>query len=130
MTREEILPQIVANVGEAVARYKDSALNLGVLRELANDLETPGVDVFLASMPGTPSRVLDLLMQHNNPEVIRLLVQNPNLHAKLAAHPDATVRKLVAESRRLIREAITRGLVKPHDPETSNKHMKYVPAWA
>ena len=116
MTREEILPQIVANVGEAVARYKDSALNLGVLRELANDLETPGVDVFLASMPGTPSRVLDLLMQRNNPEVIRLLVQNPNLHAKLAAHPDAAVRKLVAESRRLT-PATAQQLAKDEAPE-------------
>ena len=78
-----------------------SEIGLGVLRELANDLETPGVDVFLASMPGTPTRVLDLLIQRNNPEVIRLLAQNPNLHTKLSTHPDAAVRRLVAENRRL-----------------------------
>ena len=102
MTREEILQQIATNLGEAVQRGLHSEIGLGVLRELANDLETPGVDVFLASMPGTPTRVLDLLMQRNNPEVIRLLAQNPNLHAKLATHPDAAVRRLVAENRRLV----------------------------
>lgn len=102
MTREEILQQIATNLGEAVQRGLHSEIGLGVLRELANDLETPGVDVFLASMPGTPTRVLDLLMQRNNPEVIRLLALNPNLHAKLATHPDAAVRRLVAENRRLV----------------------------
>lgn len=101
MTREEILQEIADNLGEAVQHGLHSEIGLGVLRELANDLDTPGVDVFLASMPGTPSRVLDLLMQRNNPEVIRLLAQNPNLHAKLAAHPEATTRRRIAENRRL-----------------------------
>ena len=31
---------------------------------------------------------------------------------------------------RLIKEALERKLVKPFDPETSNKYMKYVPIWA
>lgn len=31
---------------------------------------------------------------------------------------------------RLIREAVARKMVKPHDPQTSNKYMKYVPFWA
>ena len=31
---------------------------------------------------------------------------------------------------RLIKEALDRQLVKPFDPETSNKYMKYVPIWA
>ncbi|MBR4124992.1 MAG: hypothetical protein IKR13_02205, partial [Victivallales bacterium] len=101
MTREEILQQISTDPAQAVQLYQNSDLGLGVLRELANDLETPGVDVFLASMPGTPSRVLDILIQRNNPEVIRLLAQNPALHTKLAAHPDAMVRQLIAENRRL-----------------------------
>lgn len=31
---------------------------------------------------------------------------------------------------RLIREAVTAGIIKPLDPSTSNKHMKYIPNWA
>ena len=31
---------------------------------------------------------------------------------------------------RLIKEAVSIGLIKPLDPETSNKYMKYIPAWA
>lgn len=31
---------------------------------------------------------------------------------------------------RLIKEAVERGLIKPLDPNTSNKYMKYVPYWA
>ena len=31
---------------------------------------------------------------------------------------------------RLIKEAVSLGLIKPLDPETSNKYMKYIPAWA
>ena len=83
MTREEILQEIADNLGEAVQHGLHSESGLGVLRELANDLDTPGVDVFLASMPGTPSRVLDLLMQRNNPEVIRLLAQTDELNRQL-----------------------------------------------
>ena len=30
---------------------------------------------------------------------------------------------------RLIKEAVTKGLIKPLDPTTSNKYMKYVPFW-
>ena len=31
---------------------------------------------------------------------------------------------------RLIKEAVSIGLIKPLDPETSNKYMKYIPTWA
>ena len=31
---------------------------------------------------------------------------------------------------RLIREAVAAGLIKPLDPTTSNKYMKYIPNWA
>ncbi len=31
---------------------------------------------------------------------------------------------------RLIKEAVTKGIIKPLDPATSNKYMKYVPFWA
>lgn len=31
---------------------------------------------------------------------------------------------------RLIKEAVSRRLIKPFDPDTSNKYMKYVPVWA
>ena len=31
---------------------------------------------------------------------------------------------------RLIKEAVERGFIKPFDPNTSNKYMKYVPVWA
>ncbi len=31
---------------------------------------------------------------------------------------------------RLLKEALARHLIKPFDPEASNKYMKYVPAWA
>ena len=31
---------------------------------------------------------------------------------------------------RLIKEAVEKGLIKPFDPETAPKHMKYVPFWA
>ncbi len=31
---------------------------------------------------------------------------------------------------RLIKEAVASGLIKPLDPTTSNKYMKYIPAWA
>ena len=31
---------------------------------------------------------------------------------------------------RVIRDTIDAGLIKPHDPDTSPRYMKYVPAWA
>lgn len=31
---------------------------------------------------------------------------------------------------RLIKEAVAAGIIKPLDPSTSNKHMKYIPNWA
>ena len=31
---------------------------------------------------------------------------------------------------RLIKEAMAEGIIKPLDPTTSNKYMKYVPVWA
>ena len=31
---------------------------------------------------------------------------------------------------RLIKEAVSRRMIKPFDPETSNKYMKYIPIWA
>lgn len=31
---------------------------------------------------------------------------------------------------RLIKEAVNKNLIKPLDPTTSNKYMKYIPVWA
>jgi len=31
---------------------------------------------------------------------------------------------------RLIKEAVNKGLIKPLDPDTAPKHMKYIPYWA
>ena len=31
---------------------------------------------------------------------------------------------------RLIKEAVNAKLIKPLDPTTSNRYMKYIPAWA
>lgn len=31
---------------------------------------------------------------------------------------------------RLIKEAVKTGVIKPLDPTTSNKYMKYIPVWA
>ena len=104
MTREEILEKISVSLPDAIQYCKEhhEEVGLGVLRELGtNDLDTPGVDIFLASMGSTPTRVLDSLIQRGNPEVTRLLCQNPALHLKLSEHPNPVVRQQVAENRRL-----------------------------
>ncbi|MBQ4479871.1 MAG: hypothetical protein II943_04450 [Victivallales bacterium] len=102
MTREEILEQISVNLADAIQYCQHHEVGMGVLRELGtNDLDTPGVEIFLASMPTTPTRVLDQLIQRGNHEVTRLLSQNPALHPKLSEHPDPAVRQQVAENRRI-----------------------------
>ena len=32
-------------------------------------------------------------------------------------------------SSRIIREAVAKGLIKPFDPNTAPRYMKYLPAW-
>lgn len=34
------------------------------------------------------------------------------------------------EISRLIKEALSEGLIKPFDAETSQRYMKYIPGWA
>lgn len=102
MTREEILEQISINLDDAIQYCLHHEVGMGVLRELgATDLDTPGVEIFLASMPTTPTGVLDQLIQRGNHEVTRLLSQKPALHSKLSAHPDPVVRQQVAENRHI-----------------------------
>ncbi|MBP5300013.1 MAG: hypothetical protein J6Y80_01285 [Victivallales bacterium] len=117
MTREEILQQISASLPDAVRYYQDPSHEVGLtlLRELAqNDLGIPGVALFLASMPHTPSRVLEQLAQLDDLEVALKLANNPALHPKLAVHPNPAVRRLIAAHRRLV-PGIAQQLAKDSD---------------
>lgn len=38
--------------------------------------------------------------------------------------------ELVAVASRLIKDALSAKVIRPHDEDASRKYMKYVPAWA
>ncbi len=73
----------------------------GLLRELANDLDTPGVARFLVAMPNTPSRVLDNIIRQGDIECLRILAANPAYQERLSNHENQEVRQVVAGCRNL-----------------------------
>lgn len=77
------------------------ALDIGLLRELAKDLTVPGVELFLASMPNTPSRILEALEASKDAMVLRQLALNPNCLARMVGSSFEAARLACASSRKL-----------------------------
>lgn len=100
------MQRIAADLPSAVRLFQKTGVEIPVLRELAGYLDTPGVEVFLASVPGTPSRLIDAIIQRGNEEALLCIAQNPNFLAKLASHPNHRVRMAVASNRRLTGQLI------------------------
>ncbi|MCQ2397194.1 MAG: hypothetical protein MJ106_05810, partial [Lentisphaeria bacterium] len=95
MTKDELLQLIQNDVAGAIRTCMQGvALDIGLLRELSKDLTIPGVELFLASMPNTPSRILETLEGSQDGMVLRQLALNPNCLARLAC---ASSRKLTPQ---------------------------------
>jgi hypothetical protein len=102
LTKEDILERINLGVDSAIKLFMRNGVEMRLLRELAaSDLETPGVEEFLAAMPNTPSSILNTLLQRGRPAVVQILAQNVLMLPKIAASEDSAVRVLAAQSRKL-----------------------------
>lgn len=102
LTKEDLLQRIRGNLEAAIRFYqKNATLELGVLRELGKDLSEPGVPLFLASMPNTPSRILEQLLNSEDPAVLQALSWNANFLHRLVGAPSKTARLAAAGSRKL-----------------------------
>lgn len=102
MTRDDILQRIEADLPSAIRLFQRSGVDIAILRELAAKyLDVPGVPLFLASMPETPSRIQLMLIERGDFEVLRVLADNPNYIPRLMQHPSSEVRCCVASARHL-----------------------------
>lgn len=102
LTKEDLLQRIRGNLEAAIRFYqKNATLELGVLRELGKDLSEPGVPLFLASMPNTPSRILEQLLNSEDPAVLQALSWNANFLHRLVGAPSKAARLAAAGSRKL-----------------------------
>ena len=81
--------------------YQHAELDFGLLRELGQHLGEPGVAEFLASLPVTPSSILNAIARGNDLAALRVLAQNPNYVQRLSEHENGEVRAFVAQSRHL-----------------------------
>jgi len=102
LTIEDLLQRIQTDTSAAIRFYQQHAtIDLGLLRELAKDLTIPGVALFLASMPNTPSRILETLEHSGDTVVLRQLALNPNCLQRMVNSQDIPARIAAAQSRKL-----------------------------
>ncbi len=102
MNKEDLLQRIRANAPAAIRFYQQNAnVEMGVLRELGKELEEPGVPLFLASMPNTPSRLLETLQDSQDPQVLQALAANPNCLPRMVHAASPLPRLAAAASRKL-----------------------------
>jgi hypothetical protein len=102
LTKEDLLQRIRGNLEAAIRFYqKNATLEMGVLRELGKDLSEPGVPLFLASMPNTPSRILEQLLDSEDAAVLAALSLNANFLHRLVSAPSKAARLAAAGSRKL-----------------------------
>ncbi len=102
MTKEDLLQRIRGNLEAAIRFYqKNATLEMGLLRELGKDLSEPGVPLFLASMPNTPSRILEQLLDSEDSAVLSALSLNANFLHRLVSAPSKAARLAAAASRKL-----------------------------
>lgn len=105
MNKEDLLQRIRANAQAAIRFYLQNAnVEMGLLRELAQHLDQPGVPLFLASMPNTPSRILESLQDSQDPQVLQVLANNPNCLHRMAAAQTLPPRLAAAGSRKLTQQ--------------------------
>ncbi|MGN0867853.1 MAG: hypothetical protein ACI4SG_09310 [Oligosphaeraceae bacterium] len=110
-----MLQRIRANAPAAIRFYQQNAnVEMGVLRELGKELEEPGVPLFLASMPNTPSRLLEALQESRDPQVLQALAANPNCLPRMIHAASPLPRLAAAASRRLNAQ---QALLLAQDPE-------------
>lgn len=102
LTKEELLQHIQTDTAEAIRScMQGTPLDLGLLRELAKETSTPGVELFLASMPNTPSRILESLESSSDSVVLRQLAMNPNCLARMVGSASEAARLAASQSRKL-----------------------------
>ena len=106
MNCQDLLQRIAVDLPSAVRFYQKTGVEISLLRELAGHLDTPGVDVFLASMPDTPSRILEALLQQGREEVLLLLASHPFYVSKLIGHSSPRIRAAVASGKHLTQQQI------------------------
>ncbi len=115
MNKEDLLQRIRANAPAAIRFYQQNAnVEMGVLRELGKELEVPGVPLFLASMPNTPSRILEALQDSQDPQVLQALAANPNCLPRMVHAASPLPRLAAAASRRI---APPQALLLAQDPQ-------------
>lgn len=110
LTTEELLQRIQTDAPSAIRFYQQhAAMDIGVLRELGKEhLSTPGVPLFLASMAGTPSKILEILEGSDDPQVLQQLALNPNSLARMAGSESEAARLAAASSRKLTQQQAQR----------------------
>lgn len=102
MTKEDILERIDLGLDGAVKLFQRNGVEIHLLRELASSaMDHPGVPLFLAAMPYTPSSILNTLLGKGDIEVVRQLALNPVFQPKIAASGNPEYRLAAAQCRRL-----------------------------